>query len=102
MRIKLLLFALTLGFGGYAKEKKRAEKELEKVAAGIKEEAMLLFRLERTYLCRLSTVAKVYHGRMNALKKLSGKTPPRPIKREPDSLIVNFYTDWAKSEGYLP
>ena len=43
----------------------------------------------------------VYEAKMNAMKRLSGENPPTEITYAPDTLIVNFYTNWAKGKGYL-
>ena len=42
----------------------------------------------------------VYQSKMLAMKKISGRTPPKEITYKPDSVIVNFYIDWAKSKSY--
>ena len=42
----------------------------------------------------------VYQSKVSALKKISGLEPPRRITYKPDTLIINFYFDWAKEAGF--
>ncbi|MBT1699014.1 hypothetical protein KK083_19120 [Fulvivirgaceae bacterium PWU4] len=38
---------------------------------------------------------------MVALKKISGLDPPLKITYKPDSMIIRFYSDWARKRGLL-
>jgi len=68
MRIKLLIFVLILGFNSYAKGKAQSERELEKVAAGIKEEAMLLYRFERASWLASDIIAPIFQDSVSSIK----------------------------------
>jgi len=43
----------------------------------------------------------VYQAKMNAMKRISEKEPPKQITRNPDSTIIEFYRSWAIEHGYL-
>lgn len=42
----------------------------------------------------------IYESKMAALREISGLKPPKPITHEPDSVVVNFYREWAIKKGY--
>lgn len=43
----------------------------------------------------------IYQSKIIALYKMSGLEPPRKITYRPDTLIINFYSKWAREKGYL-
>jgi hypothetical protein len=43
----------------------------------------------------------VYQSKITALSKLSGIMPPVKLTYKPDTVIVNFYSRWARRQGYL-
>jgi hypothetical protein len=43
----------------------------------------------------------VYQSKAVALKKISGIEPPKKITYKPDTTIITFYFNWAKSKEYL-
>jgi len=43
----------------------------------------------------------VYQSKITALSKLSGVVPPVKVTYKPDTVVINFYSRWAKTYGYL-
>lgn len=43
----------------------------------------------------------VYQSKVTALSKISNLEPPRKITYKPDTVIVNFYSNWAREKGFL-
>lgn len=72
----------------------------------IKDTSYVPILLKNCYDCRITHHMQfygisVYQSKMIALKKISGVAPPSEATYQPDSSIVNYYTAWAKSRGYL-
>lgn len=43
----------------------------------------------------------VYQSKMNAMQRISNLDPPQKITSEPNTIIIDFYRNWAVKSGYL-
>jgi hypothetical protein len=71
----------------------------------LKDTTYIPFLLKDCYDYRITHHMKfygvsVYQSKMVAMKKISGVAPPLEITYLPDSTVINYYSNLAKSKGY--